>query len=122
MQRDSAVSTAGRSVRESDDGPFGRIAIVGFGLIGASIALAARRRWPSAELIAVDRPEVIQSAMRTHAADVGGGDLALCEDADLVILAAPVQTNIRILSELPNHVSGSAVVTDVGRTKRQGAV
>ena len=122
MQRHGVVPMTGESPGQSDDRPFGRIAIVGFGLIGASIGLAARRRWPSAELIAVDRPEVIQSAMRTHAADVGGGDLALCEDADLVILAAPVQTNIRILSELPNHVSGSAVVTDVGSTKRQVAV
>jgi prephenate dehydrogenase len=122
MQRDSTAPTAIAREGRDDDGPFGRIAIVGFGLIGASIGLAARRRWPSAELIAVDRPEVIQSAMRTHAADIGGGDLALCEDADLVILAAPVQTNIKILSELPGHVPGSAVVTDVGSTKRQVAI
>lgn len=119
MQRDSTASTARRSARESDEGPFGRIAIVGFGLIGASIGLAARRRWPSAELVAVDRAEVIQSAMRTHAADIGGADLALCENADLVILAAPVQTNIRLLSELVRYVPGNAVVTDVGSTKRQ---
>ena len=121
MQRDSTAPTA--TAREGRDnvGPFARIAIVGFGLIGASIGLAARRRWPSAELIAVDRPDVIQSAMRTHAADIGGGDLSLCEDADLVILAAPVQTNIKILAELPGHVTGSAVVTDVGSTKRQVA-
>jgi len=43
-----------------------RIAIVGFGLIGASIALAARRRWPSVLLIAIDRTEVIESAMRVR--------------------------------------------------------
>jgi len=119
MQRDRAMPIAGESGRHRDAGPFGRIAIVGFGLIGASIGLAARRRWPSAELVAVDRPDVIQSAMRTHAADIGGGDLALCEEADLVILAAPVQTNIRILSELPGCVSGNAIVTDVGSTKRE---
>jgi len=57
--------------------------------------------------------------MRTHAADIGGGDLALCENADLVILAAPVQTNISILPELVRYASGNAVVTDVGSTKRQ---
>src|SRR6185436_15513513 len=119
MQRHGVVPMTGESPGQSDDRPFGRIAIVGFGLIGASIALAARRRWPSAELVAVDRPEVIQSAMRTHAADIGGGDLALCENADLVILAAPVQTNISILSELVRSVPGNAVVTDVGSTKRQ---
>src|SRR4029079_19619695 len=122
MQRDSTAPTPTAREGRDDDRPFGRIAIVGFGLIGASIGLAARRRWPSAELIAVDRPDVIQSAMRTHAADVGGGDLALCEDADLVILAAPVQTSIVIVSELPNHVSASSVVPDVGSTKRQVAV
>src|SRR5262249_24498214 len=121
MQRDSAPSTPNETVGHDDAGPFGRIAIVGFGLIGASIALAARRRWRSAELIAVDRPDVIQSAMRTQAADIGGGDIAVCEGADLVVLAAPVQTNIKLLSELPDHVEGSAVVTDVGSTKRQVA-
>jgi prephenate dehydrogenase len=101
--------------------PFERIAVVGFGLIGASIALAARARWPSALLIAVDRKDVIETAMRMHAADVGGDDLVMAAEADLVILAAPVRANIKILSELSAHVPGEAVVTDVGSTKRQVA-
>lgn len=99
--------------------PFERIAIVGFGLIGASIALAARRAWPSSLLIAVDRKDVIETAMRMHAADVGGDDLVMTAGADLVILAAPVRANIEILGELPRHVPGEAVVTDVGSTKRE---
>ena len=99
--------------------PFERIAIVGFGLIGASIALAARGRWPSALLIAVDRKDVIETAMRMHAADVGGDDLVMAADADLIILAAPVRANIGILSELHAHVPGETVVTDVGSTKQQ---
>lgn len=98
--------------------PFERIAIVGFGLIGASIALAARRAWPSALLIAVDRKDVIETAMRMHAADVGGDDLVMTAGADLVVLAAPVRANIEILGELPSHVPGEAIVTDVGSTKR----
>ena len=40
---------------QADDGPFTRIAIVGFGLIGASIALAVRRRWVSVQISAIDR-------------------------------------------------------------------
>ena len=99
--------------------PFERIAIVGFGLIGASIALAARERWPSALLIGVDRKDVIETAMRMHAADVGGDDLVMAADADLIILAAPVLANIRILSELHVHVPAEAVVTDVGSTKQR---
>jgi prephenate dehydrogenase len=99
--------------------PFQRIAIVGFGLIGASLALAARRLWPSALIIAVDRRDVIEAAMRMHAADVGGDDLVLTADAELIVLAAPVRANIRILSELSGHVPGEAIVTDVGSTKRE---
>jgi prephenate dehydrogenase len=98
--------------------PFERIAIVGFGLIGASIALAARRAWPSVLVIAVDRKDVIERAMRMHAAEVGGDDLVMAAGADLVILAAPVRANIQILGELPQHVPGDAIVTDVGSTKR----
>jgi prephenate dehydrogenase len=40
-------------------------------------------------------------------------------DTELVVLAAPVLTNIRLLSELPAHVPGEAIVTDVGSTKRE---
>lgn len=98
--------------------PFEKIAIVGFGLIGASIALAARRAWPSALVIAIDRKDVVETAMRMHAADVGGDDLVMAAGADLVVLAAPVRANIEILGELPQHVPGEATVTDVGSTKR----
>jgi prephenate dehydrogenase len=104
---------------QADDGPFRHIAVVGFGLIGASIALAVRRRWAAVEITAIDRPEVVASALRTGAADAGGDSPALCGGADLVILAAPVQTNIRIVGELPSEMSGTAVITDVSSTKRR---
>ena len=105
----------------ADDGPFTRIAIVGFGLIGGSIALAARKRWPRTQIIAIDRPDVVATALRSAAADDGGEHLRLCAGADLIVLAAPVETNARILCDLPNHVAGTAMVTDVGSTKRQVA-
>lgn len=100
------------------DPPFRRIAIIGFGLIGASLALAVRRLWPSVPLVAVDRRSVIERAMRLHAADAGGDDLALAAGAELVVLAAPVLANIEIIAKLAAHLPGEAVVTDVGSTKR----
>jgi prephenate dehydrogenase len=103
----------------ADDAPFTRIAIVGFGLIGGSIALAARKRWPGTRIVAIDRHAVVASAVRSAAADDGSDDLSLCAGADLVVLAAPVQTNVRIVGDLPNYVSGPTVITDVGSTKRQ---
>jgi prephenate dehydrogenase len=98
---------------------FERIAIVGFGLIGGSVAMAARARWPAALIVAVDRKDVLETAMRMHAADVGGDDLVMASEADLILLAAPVRANIDILRRLPDYVPGEAIVTDVGSTKRE---
>ncbi len=97
--------------------PFERIAIVGFGLIGGSIALAIRERWQSGLIIAIDRKDVLEAAMRRYAADVGGDDLDMAGDADLIILAAPVLQNIAALERLACVVPGEALVTDVGSTK-----
>ena len=108
---------AGRQ-NPSDDPPlFPRIGIVGCGLIGGSLALAARQRWPGSLVIAVDRKDVLETAIRLHAVDVGGDDLVMVAEADLIVLAAPVRQNILILERLAEYVPGSALVTDVGSTK-----
>ena len=96
---------------------FPRVGIVGFGLIGGSIALAAKAQWPRSLVVAVDRKPVLETAMRMHAADVSADDLGMVSEADLIILAAPVRQNIAILDALPDYVSGSALVTDVSSTK-----
>lgn len=98
--------------------PFDRIAIVGFGLIGGSLAMAIRQRWSSGLIIAVDRKDVLEMAMRMQAADVGGDDLVMAAGADLVVLAAPVLQNHRILEQLEDVIPGDALVTDAGSTKQ----
>ncbi|MBI3490451.1 MAG: prephenate dehydrogenase/arogenate dehydrogenase family protein [Acidobacteria bacterium] len=98
---------------------FDKIGIVGLGLIGGSIALAARQLWPSALVIAVDNKDVLETAMRLHAIDVAADDLIVLAEADLVVLAAPVKQNIALLAELDEHIRRPAVVTDTGSTKRE---
>ncbi|HWQ00211.1 MAG TPA: prephenate dehydrogenase/arogenate dehydrogenase family protein, partial [Vicinamibacterales bacterium] len=98
--------------------PFARIAIVGVGLIGGSIALAARARWPAALIIGIDRNDVLERAMLRHAVDVGADDLGMAAEADLVVLAAPVRTNLALVGRLAEVVAGKAVITDTGSTKR----
>jgi len=97
---------------------FAKIGIVGLGLIGGSIALAARRIWPKSLVIAVDRKDVLETAMRLHAIDVAADDLFVLAEADLVVLAAPVRQNLGLLDRLDDHVPQPAVVTDTGSTKR----
>src|SRR5687767_15894325 len=97
---------------------FHRIGIVGLGLIGGSIALAARQIWPGSLVIGVDRKDVLERAMVRHAIDVAADYAVVLAEADLVILAAPILQNLEILRDLPENVTGSAVVTDTGRMQR----
>src|SRR6266550_6867684 len=95
---------------------FDKIGIVGLGLIGGSIALAARQLWPKALVIGVDSKDVLETAMRMHAIDVAADDLIVLAEADLVILAAPVRQNLAVLAQLDANVHQPAVVTDTGST------
>jgi prephenate dehydrogenase len=98
--------------------PFDRVGIVGLGLIGGSIALAVRRRWPEVRVTAVDRVDIIDTARGLGAIDDGGVGVDQLRGAGLVVLAAPVLQNIAILDTLPTHLHAPALITDVGSTKR----
>ena len=98
---------------------FEKVAIAGLGLIGGSIALAARQLWPGGLVIGVDDKDVLERAMVHHAIDVAADDPVVMAEADLVILAAPVRQNIELLAGLAENVTGQAIVTDVSSTKRE---
>jgi prephenate dehydrogenase len=97
---------------------FEKIGIVGLGLIGGSIALAARELWPKSLVVGVDTKDVLETAMRLHAIDVAADDMIVLAEVDVVILSAPVRQNIDLLAELDDAVRTPAIVTDVGSTKR----
>jgi prephenate dehydrogenase len=97
---------------------FPKIAIVGLGLIGGSIAFAARRAWPSTHVVAIDRDPVLREALSRRAIDAAADDVAAVGSADLIVLAAPVRQNIVLLRRVAEHASKAAVITDVGGTKR----
>lgn len=99
--------------------PFQTLAIAGLGLIGGSIALAVRERWPSIRIAGVDQPAVLAHAIGSGAIEKGAASLREAGRADLIILAAPVRQNIQLLRELGDAaVAASTIVTDVGGTKR----
>jgi prephenate dehydrogenase len=116
---DLPVIQPGRPGKSAGQPPiFHKIGIVGLGLIGGSVALAARQIWPTSLVIGVDNKDVLETAMRLHAIDVAADDPVVLAEVDLVILAAPVRQNIELLGELDGHVRQPAVVTDTGSTKR----
>ena len=100
------------------DGDFRRIAVVGVGLIGGSVAFAARRVVPNAAVVGIDRDDVVTAARQLGAISVASTSLDAVAGADLVVLAAPVRENLHVLEKLPDLIAGAALVTDTGSTKR----
>ncbi|MFQ5877610.1 MAG: prephenate dehydrogenase [Acidobacteriota bacterium] len=98
--------------------PFRRITIVGVGLIGGSLGLAARRADRSARVLGVDRPGVLRRACARGAVHAGTASLARgLRDAELVVLALPVDGIVRLLPRVARLAPAHAVITDVGGTK-----
>jgi prephenate dehydrogenase len=94
-----------------------RIAIVGTGLIGTSIALAIRRLNRDATLIGIDRPEVLQHPRLVETFTTLASTIEAAAPADIIVLAAPVQAIIEILQQ-PVVRSPRTLVMDTGSTKR----
>ncbi|HZO05995.1 MAG TPA: prephenate dehydrogenase/arogenate dehydrogenase family protein [Solirubrobacterales bacterium] len=100
----------------SEEAP--RVAVLGVGLIGGSIGLAARRRL-GAEVVGYGRtPATLERAVELGALDRAAGSLAeACADADLVFCCGPVQALPAQGGEALVACGPDAVVTDVGSTK-----
>jgi prephenate dehydrogenase len=100
---------------------FERLVVVGFGLIGASVARAAKARGVARRIVAADRPRVLGGDVVRTIADesVDATDPRALEEcaktADLVVLAAPVAVIETLAAELGGVCR---LLTDCGSTKR----
>lgn len=97
-----------------------RLAVVGVGLLGGSVARAARVRGLARRIVGVGRePARLVAAVRDGTLDAATADLGdAVREADVVVLAAPVLVNEVLLARVWSLVPDGAVVTDVGSTKR----
>lgn len=99
-----------------------RLTVVGFGLIGGSLALAARKARPEVRIVAIDSPEVLAQDAARSASDTriqAGDDDAVARalgDSTLTVLAAPVRV---ICARVAQALERAPVVTDCGSTKRE---
>jgi len=97
-----------------------RLAVVGVGLLGGSVARAARARGLARRIVGVGRePARLAAALGDGTLDAVTDDLGDgVREADVVVLAAPVLANEALLARLWLLVPDGALVTDVGSTKR----
>jgi prephenate dehydrogenase len=93
------------------------IGIAGLGLIGGSIALGLRARWPGVRVTGLDHPDVLRLAETRRVIDRQARSLADFVACDLVVLAAPVPAIVELIRET-GRAGLRGVVTDVGSTKR----
>jgi len=96
------------------------LAIIGMGLIGSSLARAARELNLAGRIVAADRDEAVTERVRV----LGLADLATtsaaeaCADADLVILCTPVGICGRVAEEIAPALKRGAILSDVGSVKQ----
>ncbi|MCC6465292.1 MAG: prephenate dehydrogenase/arogenate dehydrogenase family protein, partial [Planctomycetes bacterium] len=99
-----------------------RIAIIGLGLMGGSLAAALKRAQPAHALAGVDEAGRLErprgSGLFTTLHEPSGGAAAVA-DAELVFLCAPWRTNLKLLPQIARDAGRSAVITDVGGLKRE---
>jgi prephenate dehydrogenase len=100
--------------------PFQNITIIGVGLIGGSLALAIKQRFPAIRITGVDKPQVLKSALERNAIDLAEKSIEQSvRSADLVILAAPVSTIFKILPRVAKNCSSRTIVSDTGSVKHK---
>lgn len=95
-----------------------KIAIIGLGLMGGSLALGLRGK--CAALYGIDpHLPTLELALSQHIVDYADSDPAkLPPEVDLVILAAPVPSIIALIHQLPVTITHPCIVMDLGSTKR----
>ncbi|EMP56557.1 bifunctional cyclohexadienyl dehydrogenase/ 3-phosphoshikimate 1-carboxyvinyltransferase [Marinobacter santoriniensis NKSG1] len=98
---------------------FARVAIIGLGLIGGSLACALRQRRLTGEVVGFDkRADELALAAELGVIDRASGSLAeAVQGSDLVVLAVPVRATRSVLEALKPYLDSDAVLTDVGSTK-----
>ena len=98
---------------------FDRIAIIGLGLIGSSIARAARAQGAVREIVATARsPQTRKRVVELGLADkVVETNAEAVEGADLVIVCVPVGACGAVAKEIGPHLKAGATISDVGSVK-----
>ncbi len=101
---------------------FNKIALIGFGLIGGSIARAARAHGLAKQIVTTARSEKTRARVRELGIvdAVVETNIEAVRDADLVILGIPVGACGPVAQEIGSHLAPGAIVSDVGSVK--GAV
>lgn len=100
---------------------FGKIAILGVGLIGGSLGMALKHCKAAASIAGFDiDTESLEIARETGAIDYGATDIhTAVKDAEIVVLSTPVNFFAPLVKDFAGFLKPGAIITDTGSTKSQ---
>ena len=98
---------------------FEKVAFIGLGLIGSSLARVMLAENLSRHIVASTRSEkTLQDALESGLIEQGfNNPVDAVQGADLVVLALPVQATEKVLRLIQPHLADNVILTDVGSTK-----
>lgn len=104
--------------RACPHGGFRRVAILGTGMLGGSLAAALREYLPDIERVGYGIEPDLSRALALGLFQHRAGTVAeAVDEADLVVLAAPISVNCALMPEVAAHLAADAVLTDVSSVK-----
>lgn len=97
-----------------------KVAIVGIGLIGGSLAITLKENGFADEIIGVDiNQDNIDKAIRRRLIDFQMDILSATEAADIIVLATPVDALLELLPMVLDHIKAYQIVIDVASAKQR---
>jgi len=95
-----------------------RLAVLGLGLLGGSVAMAARKRGVARAISAASRSrEPLEYALQEGMVDSIGSIEEAVRGADFLVLASPVEAMPALVRAAAPHLQDGALMTDLGSTK-----
>jgi len=98
---------------------FRKVAIIGVGFMGGSVGMAIKKYDLAKEVAGFSHKQSsLVQAMKNHAIDSAFADIAQAvKNADLIVLATPVESIIKLFSVINPFIRRGCVITDMGSAK-----
>ena len=99
---------------------FGKISIIGCGLIGSSILRATQEQKLAKKISVYDKSnKVIEYLKKNFTADICSNVTEAAKDADLIIISTPLSSYKEILLSIKSNLKEGSILTDTGSTKKE---
>ena len=99
---------------------FGKISIIGCGLIGSSILRATQEQKLAKKISVYDKSnKVIEYLKKNFTADICSNVTESTKDADLIIISTPLSSYKEILLSIKSNLKEGSILTDTGSTKKE---